>query len=136
MGVILHGRGPVIGIPYRVGARRRLDIVWAFERCFLLNLPRLHTHCRDIKAEVLGNLDGIEFRRVITRCDLLERMKQSAVNGILTSNPKAIVCIRDTDAHKVPTGLTNHGVEDRRIDIRDPQPVITNRLLQRCKSVG
>jgi hypothetical protein len=111
------------------------DIVGAIEGSLLLNLPRLYGHGGDTETEVFSYLHRVEFGGIEPRRNSIECVDQSAVDGNLTAHPKTSACAGILYPHKAPSGLANHGIEDRCVKVFNPHPVVANLLQRRVQPV-
>ena len=66
----------------------------------------------------------------------MKRMRQGSTGRIFLGGPEAPSGTGAIDPHKVPSRLTNDGIEDRCGDLLDHRPVIANRLLERLQMIG
>ena len=62
-------------------------------------------------------------------------MRQGSAGRILLRGPKASSDTGAIDPHKMPSRLTNDGIEDRCRDLLNHRPVIANRLLKRLQMI-
>ena len=66
----------------------------------------------------------------------MKRVHQGSTSRIFLGGPEAPSGTCAIDPHKVPSRLTNDGIEDRCGDLLDHCPVIANRLLERLQMIG
>lgn len=102
----------------------------------MLYLPRLHSYLRRVETQELPNLHGIEFRGIESRRNPAQCMHQCMVDCNLAGEPKASADAGFLYPHKVPSGLTNHGVEDWREKFLYLRPVFANVFLNRVQAAG
>lgn len=110
------------------------NLVAAVQGSLLLNLAWLQRDRCHMEAWIIGYLHRIEFRCIEPPCDSIERMGQCASRRTFTGAAKA----SDTgilNPHEVPSGLANHGIEDRSREILDKHPVRADRLLERVQAI-
>jgi hypothetical protein len=111
------------------------DIVRTIKGSLLLNLPRLQRDGCDMEAEVPGHLHRIEFSGIEPLRDSIERTGQGVGRRTVARTSKTSASTRILHPHKMPSGLANHGIEDRSCEILNEHPVRADGLLERVQPV-
>jgi hypothetical protein len=88
-----------------------------------------------MEAKVLRNLNGLEFRGVESLRDSIKSVDHCTLCGVLPGDAEPHARAEISNLHKMPSGLANHGTEDRCVKIDNLRPSVFKRLPQGIQSV-
>jgi hypothetical protein len=98
------------------------------KRSKLLDLARLQGDGGYVKARISPGLNGNKLSSVILPRYAFECACQCALRRISLLHSKALPAKGAKHTKEVPAHAANHGVKNRRRDLRDKRPVFANRI--------
>ena len=101
----------------------------------LLNLAGLHPDLCNMKPWIFCNLNGVKFRSVALAGDLPKGASHSSMRCIVSRYAQAPSGAGAMHTDKVPSGMSDHRIKDRRHDLFNMRPTIAERLPKRIQII-
>src|SRR6266700_2420317 len=98
-----------------------------------LDMTRLHGDCCNLKDRIGGHFNRFEFGRVEPHLEPFERTTQRTMRRVIACEPDPRTRTRALQMHEVPSGMTNHRVEYRGLDLFHQHPVVGAWLLDQIE---
>jgi len=102
----------------------------------LLNLAGLNRNFCNVKTWIFCDLNGVKFRSVALTADFPKRAPQRSMGCIVSRYTKASPGAGAMHTDKVPSGMSDHRIEDRCPDLFDMRPTLAERFSERIQTIG